>query len=511
MFDKHNFYEAQYLGARYFIKRQFRNNKKNGGLMRLQFLNRQKEIERIERAIRSESAELVIVYGRRRLGKTRLLRQVVNQNDVYFMADRSERTLQLQALGVEIGRLVPSFDQVEYPTWQALFSTLNSRVEKHLCLVLDEFPYLVQSSPELPSVIQKVVDSPDNRISLVICGSSQRMMQGFVLDSSAPLYGRAIEIIKIRPLKAPWAAEALELRGISVVEAYSVWGGVPRYWELANRFPDLETAIKGLVFDQDGILHNEPFGLLLDDMRGVRQSHSLLFLIANGHHRLSKISSRLGKNASGLTRPLANLIDLGYIKRELPFGESLKSTKRTLYKLNDPFLTFWYRFVQKNRSLLEQDLIDEVYAEFEKAFPLHIGDVWEELARDSVSALRVADVTWKPAQRWWGKGKDGREMEIDIVAESFDGRHLLLGEAKWEQSSDLNVIKRKLKQNAENLTLTKGKKLTFAYWLRNVDKSSFPDSLVYLPDDVIVPPDDGKRLLERRSKYKHLNGIKADE
>jgi len=454
--------------------------------MRLQFLNRQKEIERIKKAIRSESAELVVVYGRRRLGKTRLLRHVVRQNDVYFMADRSERSLQLHALAAEIDRIIPSFDQAEYATWQALFSTLNSRIENHLCLVLDEFPYLVQSAPELPSVIQKVVDSPDNRISLVLCGSSQKMMQGYVLDSSAPLYGRANEIIKIRPLKATWAAKALELGGISAVEAYSVWGGVPRYWELAKRFPDLETAIKDLVFDRDGILHDEPFGLLLDDMRGVTQSHSLLFLIANGHHRLSKISSRLGKNASALTRPLANLIDLGYVKRELPFGESLKSTKRTLYKLNDPFLGFWYRFVQKNRSLLEQDLVDEVYAEFKNAFPRHVGGVWEELARESVSTSKIAGLVWKPAQRWWGKGRDGREIEIDLVAESFDGRHLLLGEAKWEKDSDLNVIKSKLKQNAENLTFTMGKKLIFAYWLRKLDKSSFPGELVYLPDDIIV-------------------------
>ena len=457
--------------------------------MRLPFLNRQKEMERIEKSIRSESAELIVVYGRRRLGKTRLLRRVVNQNDIYFMADRSEKAIQLNAMAVEIGRIVPSFDQVEYSTWQALFSSLNSRVEKHLCLVLDEFPYLVQSAPELPSVVQKVVDSPDNKISLVLCGSSQRMMQGFVLDSSAPLYGRATEIVKIRPMKASWASKALGLRGISAVEAYSVWGGVPRYWELASRFPDLETAIKELVFDPDGVLHNEPFGLLLDDMRGLAQSHSLLFLIANGHHRLSKISSRLGKNASSLTRPLTNLIELGYLKRELPFGESLKSTKRTLYMLIDPFLIFWYRFVQKNRSLLEQDLVDEVYAEFEKAFPLHVSGVWEELARNSVSALRIADISWKPAQRWWGKGKDGREMEIDVVAESFDGCHLLLGEAKWEQNSDLNSIKIKLMQNAENLPFVKDKKLTFAYWLKSIDKSSFPDSLIYLPNDIIVPPE----------------------
>jgi len=143
------------------------------------------------------------------------------------------------------------------------------------------------------------------------------MMQGLILDSSAPLYGRAAEIIKVRPLEPGWIKEALSLNSIEAVEAYSVWGGVPRYWELAKIYRNQEEACKEIVLDRDGVLHNEPMRLLLDDMRGASQPHSLLSLIANGSNRLSEIAGRLGKPATSLTRPLANLT--GHRKR--PFTD----------------------------------------------------------------------------------------------------------------------------------------------------------------------------------------------
>ena len=124
---------------------------------------------------------------------------------------------------------------------------LNARAGAGVCLVLDEFPYLVQASPELPSLVQKWVDDRDCKIHLMLCGSSQRMMQGLVLDESEPLYGRAREIIKIPPLEPAWIRDALGLGWIESVEAYAVWGGVPRYWELARDFASFEEGVKDLV------------------------------------------------------------------------------------------------------------------------------------------------------------------------------------------------------------------------------------------------------------------------
>ena len=186
--------------------------------------------------------------------------------------------------------------------------------------------------------------------------------------------------------------EALNLDGIAAIESYSVWGGVPRYWELAKSYPNLEDACKELVLDRDGVLHNEPMRLLLDDMRGASQPHSLLSLIANGSNRLSEIAARLEKPATSMTRPLANLIELDYIKRDHPFGDSPRSTKRTIYRLADPFLLFWYRVVHPNSSLLERDMVNDVYHASEQKSKIQVAEVWEDLARKSTAHLDIAGI-----------------------------------------------------------------------------------------------------------------------
>jgi hypothetical protein len=430
-------------------------------------MNRTRELAKLTRVLGSPDSSLVVIYGRRRCGKSTLLQHVAKETDIYFLADQQEAPLQIQSLAVETGRTIPGFGQASYPSWEVLLSALQHQAKKGTTLILDEFPYLVQKSPELPSIIQKLIDKQQNKTNIIICGSSQRMMHGLVLDGSAPLYGRAAEIIKVRPLEPGWIKEALPLNSIEAIEAYSVWGGVPRYWELAKTYRNQEEACKELVLDRDGILHSEPMRLLLDDMRGASQPHSLLSLIANGSNRLSEIAGRLGKPATSLTRPLANLIELGYIKRDHPFGENPRSSKKTIYRLKDPFLVFWYRIVLPNQSLLERDLIDAVYAESKNLFKAQAAEIWEEMARKSTAHLNIANIRWKPAQRWWGHGRDGKNMEIDIIAESLDNKFLLFGEVKWEEKTNVKATISKLKKSVVNFPKQTDKKIILAVWCKN--------------------------------------------
>lgn len=452
--------------------------------MRLNFLNRKKEIAKLDRAFSSPEPAFVVLYGRRRCGKSTLLQHVARKTDIYYLADQQETPLQMQSLAREIGRTVSGFDQVSYPSWEVLFTAIQNQAIPGTALILDEFPYLVRKSPELPSVIQKLIDSRQNKIHIIICGSSQRMMQGLVLDSTAPLYGRALEIIKLRPLEPGWLPDALALNPIAAIEAYSMWGGVPRYWELAKPFSSREAACKELILDRDGILHEEPMRLLLDDMRGASQPHSLLALIAGGANRLSEIAGRLGKPATSMTRPLANLIQLGYIKRDLPFGESLRSSKKTLYRIEDPFLQFWYRIVLPNHSMLEQDLIDEVYLASQQKLKAQTAEVWEELARKATAHLEIAGRRWKPAARWWGNGLDGKKMEIDAVAESLDGKCLLLSEAKWGDKTNVQSVINKLEEKAVNFPKRAGKKIIPAVWCKHQPAATNKHS-VLTPVDVL--------------------------
>jgi AAA+ ATPase superfamily predicted ATPase len=343
----------------------------------------------------------------------------------------------------------------------------------------------VRGCPELPSILQRFVDQPGKKaVHLALAGSSQRMMHGLAMDASAPLYGRAREMLKLEPLRAGWLSEALGLKGRSAVEAYAVWGGSPRNWELAADYDRRGPAVDDLVLDRNGVLHGEPLRLLMDDMRSAVQPHSILSLVGAGCHRMSEIAGRLGKPAASLSRPLALLTDLGYLRRETPFGEPTRSTRRSVYRLADPFLAFWYRFVVPHESLLEIDRIDVVRERIAGSYDDHVGTVWEDLARSSAPFLKADRIDWGPAQRWWGVLGDGRPAEIDVVAESVDRKHVLLGEASWADAPPAGELVARLRELADVLPFVRGRAVHVALWLKTRPRRTI-DAIVFGPDEVL--------------------------
>lgn len=443
--------------------------------MQLPFLDRREELGRLRRALQRREASLAVVYGRRRCGKSRLLRETLSARPtLYYVGDERESVLQRAAFAAAAAATLPEFDRVAYPDWDALFSRLWEQAPRGTVLVLDEFPSLVAAAREIPGLLQKQVDRQGKRgPHVVLAGSSQRMMHGLVLDRTAPLYGRATEILKIQPLLAGWIRRAF--RSASHEEAvvrYAVWGGVPRYWELALDHPDLGTALRELVLSPLGVLHDEPIGLLLEDMRDVAQAASIASLVGQGCHRLSEIAARLEKPATSLTRPLQRLVDLGLIEREIPFAGSARDGRRGLYRIADPFLAFWFRFVEPERSRLAAGQVAAVCREALRALPQHVAGVWEDLARASVPRLEIHGRTWRPASRWWGPGLDHRPMEIDLVAESEERDALLLGEAQWGGGENAERLRRELLRKAANFPLTRGREVRLAVWLKGTARSA---------------------------------------
>jgi AAA+ ATPase superfamily predicted ATPase len=442
--------------------------------MRLPFLDRTAESRRLKAFFAGGDGGLAVVYGRRRLGKSRLLSEVLPEDRaVYYVTDDREATLQRAALAEEIGRLIPGFSNVTYPGWEELLRRFWAEAPRRAVLAIDEFPSLVASAPELPSLLQKRVDSAENRgVRVVLTGSSQRMMHGLVLDGSAPLFGRAREILRIGPLPAGWIRRGLSLRSaVAATEAFAVWGGVPRYWELAAEHRSLSAAVEQLVLSPLGVLHDEPRRLLLDDLSDTTQAGSILALIGAGSHRLSEIAGRLGKPATSLARPLARLLDLGLVRRDVPFGSSVRDSKRTAYRLSDPFLRFWFRFVEPNRSRLGAGQSPQVLREVESDLSGHVASVFEDVVRQSVPRSRYGRKVWGPAASWWGPGLDRSPMEIDVVAESEDGSTLLVGEVKWSRHVDWRRETATLRRKADNLPLARGRKRLLALWAPSPSRS----------------------------------------
>ena len=451
--------------------------------MRLKFINRERELSRLSAFLGRKGRSLACLYGRRRCGKSRLIQQaLIGKRAVYFVGDDRESPLQRRAVAREIARLMPGFDRVDYPGWDELLERWFTSAPSGAALIIDELPALVAAAPELPSLLQRHIDRPSKRSQpTILCGSSQRMMSGLLLDSTAPLYGRAQEILKLEPMQVSHLRDALSLRtSREAVESYAVWGGIPRYWELSLEHPNLSAAIAHLVLDPMGILHREPERLLLDDLRDTTQASSVLSLIASGCHRISEIGARLGRPATSLSRPLSRLIELGLVTREFPAGSSARDSKRSFYRVHDPFLQFWYRFVEPNRSRLEAGQLDLVQQDVMASWPEHLGQIWEQIARAAMAHLKVDGIRWQPGSRWWGKNTDGREIELDVVslADSHPDR-AFVGEVKLQCAPrEIPAILAELKRKALTCPVLQGKKLACKLFVLKDSRQASSDGTI---------------------------------
>ena len=453
----------------------------------MKFVDRIDEAARLKDALAREKSSLVVMYGRRRLGKSTLIKRVLSDNDVYFLADRSESQYQRTLLAKVIAQVFPDFDKLAYPDWESMFRAVNYRTDKRFTICLDEFPYLVEQSPELPSVLQKLVDEKQLKYNLVLCGSSQNMMYGLFLDSTAPLYGRADEIMRLAPIRLPYIQEALSLDAMNAIEEYSVWGGVPRYWELRENKSSLDDALWHNILSVNGTLYEEPVKLFQDDVKDIVKTSTIMSYIGTGANRLSEIAGRCNEPATNLSRPLKKLVDLGFLEKDVPFGIDEKNAKKSLYKIADPFMAFYYQFVVPNRSFIELGRRMPLEQALAAHFSEYVSMNWEKLCRDAVTGNIVNGTVYGKAKRWWGsvfnEDKKPEQVEFDVMAESLDKKYLLVGECKWTTQENGKQLTAELLRKAILLPFAQNYTIVPVLFLKNAPKDDARNAI--LPKDVI--------------------------
>lgn len=452
----------------------------------MEFVDRTTETGRLQKLLHAEKPNFIIVRGRRRLGKSTLIKRVLSPNDIYYEADKTTAANQWAQIATMASQVFPGLDSVTYTSWESLLMAINYRVTTPITICLDEFPYLVHVSPELPSVIQKLLDQDVLKYNLILCGSSQRMMYNLLYEEQSPLYGRSSADFKLAPIRLPYLKEALHLNAEDTIVEYAIWGGVPRYWVLRETSSDFHNALMEHVLSNQGLLYEEPQYLFRDDVTDLVKISTIMAVVGSGANRLSEIAGRLQETATNLSRPLAKLIDLGYLRREIPFGESAKTTKRTLYRIADPFLSFHYRFVAPNRSFIELERFAPIESQLDNQLTIHIGHWWEKICRDAVTGNTIDGITYGEARRWWGSIMvDGKpqDVELDVVAESLDHTTIMLGECKWTNGENAEVLTARLQQIAKALPFVHGKQIRYKLFLRQEPIHSLHNHLT--PEDVV--------------------------
>ncbi len=403
------------------------------------FVNRESEIQSLLERMASKKAELVIVYGRRRIGKTELLRKAFAKGrTIYFVADLGADQDQRRRFSEAVNLSYPNpLLQAETPPgWDSLLRYIITLAERdRIVLVLDEFPYLCSSNPALPSVLQRIWDEKgkDSKLYLILCGSFISFMEREVLGHKSPLYGRRtgqllVHPLLLRTLKDFFPGYSPEER----ITAYAILGGVPAYLIQFSDKLSIRQNIEKQILKPTAFLHDEVRFILMEELRDPKHYLSILQSIAFGNTRMNDIVQRTGIERGPVSKYLSVLQDLRLIEREIPVTEKHpEKSRKGIYRLSDNFFRFWFRFVLPYKSPLVEDVEGKV---MEKEILPHldnfIGQVFDkiclEIFRNHVDEKKIK-LIYDRVGRWW----NGNE-EIDLVAMAGD-EPVFVAECKWSK------------------------------------------------------------------------------
>lgn len=401
------------------------------------FVDRKEELERLRGLYASDSqGQLAVLYGRRRLGKTCLLRRFcMRLPHCYFMADRAGEVSQRKSLAIAMSTALgePLLGSVSYDDWYALFAAFDRfrPQNEKIVLILDEYQYICQVQPAFSSYIQKYWDEhwSKSNILLILCGSVTSMMYQETMAQSAPLYGRASAQLLLRPLPYQYIKDFLPgFSNNELVRFYSLGGGVPRYLELLQEYASFADALESLVLRPTGLMYQEARYLLHEEITSPHVCWSILQALGTGTGRISEIAGRLSLPANQLTRYMELLRDLHLVYREVPVLEkNPERSKKGFYQVADPFLRLWFGSIYPYDSFLEFGQMEAIRERLGPLIESHVAFCFEQLCRFYVQKNATRYNCLKVGRQWSGK------YEIDVAGVDADLQLILVGECKWSR------------------------------------------------------------------------------
>ena len=428
----------------------------------MEFIGRRKELEVLEQEYQRPGG-FVVLYGRRRVGKTTLIKEFIKgKTAIYFLATEEVESQSMKRLAGVISRATgnPTLNRVAFSDWLDLFQEVTRyRPEEKKVLVLDEFPYLVKTNPAFPSILQNAWDEflKDSNVMLILCGSLIGMMRKHALSYDSPLYGRRTAQIRLSALTFTDIHAAQPQPFERAVAQYAVTGGVPKYLEFFPPDGDLLTQIRHVILSKNGFLYEEPNFLLKDEVQSATNYFSIIRVIADGNHKLGRLAGALGLESSALTPYLSTLIELGFLVKDTPITEkNPEKSRKGLYFIADNFVRFWFRYVYPYKGELELDnqqiVLDELEKDFVQKF---VAFAYEDVCKDIFASLcRAGELDFTPSRigSYWLNDVNS-DTQIDVMAVDHQRKRLFAGECKYHSKQvdapDYYALEEKVKQSAE--------------------------------------------------------------
>jgi hypothetical protein len=449
------------------------------------FYCREDELGKLNARYDNGDFECIIIYGRRRVGKTALINEFCRDKPtIFFSALNTTGEENLESLSKAIMNFEKP-DIVSVPVYRDYDSALDEITDlaknERIVFVIDEYPYLAKAKPAISAMLQHIIDHKwcNSKLFLILCGSSMSFMQNQVLGQESPLYGRRTGQFKIEALDYRETAvfhPELSLTDNALI--YGITGGVPHYINKLNVKNDLDDAILTNLFDRSSYLYEEPANLLKQELREPAVYNAVIKAIAGGATHLNEIVTKVGETSGTCTSYVKTLIDLGIVKKETPVTE--KAGKKTIYLLDDNFFRFWYRFVPSNMSAIDSGRIARMYNKaISQYYSDYMGLVFEQMCRDYL--LYYAEnlpIDINEVGQWWGtNSKNKKQVQIDIVGTPVEGKEYIIGSCKY-RNEKIGIDELEL---LREYAVVFGKGEKYHYYI--FSKGGFTDNLIQASDN----------------------------
>ena len=457
----------------------------------MDFIGRASELATLNAEYTRESG-FVVVYGRRRVGKTTLIKEFIKDKRAFYFLATTESEAQSRKRFASVlsrGMNNPMLAKVTFDDWLDLFQLVaDDHPDEEKVLVIDEFPYLAKTNSDFPSILQNAWDEilKDHHVMLILSGSLISMMKKHALSYDSPLYGRRTAQIRLMPLPFTDVYAAQNMSFEDTVMQYAITGGVPKYMELFRPDEPLIEQIQRVILSKNGFLYEEPDFLLNEEVQAPVNYFSVLKAISDGNHKLSKIGLSIGQESSAITPYLKTLMDLGYVAKHVPITvKNPERSRKGLYYVADNFIRFWFSYVYPFKGELElgnqQIVLDQMEKDFQQKF---VAFSYESICRDIFAELcRRQQIEFTPSRigaYWCNDHED--DTEIDVAAVDNRNRRLFLGECKYHQKPVDVAVYASLQEKAKSPDLAKAfKDYEIIYGL--FSKSGFTDRLTSIAEE----------------------------
>ena len=432
-------------------------------IIKMKFYNREEELKELDHFYRKRPSMLVIT-GRRRVGKTELIKKIKNQIYLFVDPEKPEH-LMIQEFFNEIKSHLKIDELIKVETWEDLFRLIFKIAEKEEIVVsFDEFQRFLRINPSVIFQLQKFWDlnKEKSKIFLVFSGSSIGMIKKIFIENNAPLFKRAQNIIYLRPFKFDIVNAILSDFGLKSMEEkiqiYALFGGVINYYSLMDFYnvKSLTEIFQNLVLRKYAPLKNEVRDIFVEEFgREHKTYYSILLALSSGKNTKKEIEDVVEVKGTSLSPYLYDLIEiLNIVDFVLPFNER-KGSKKGRYFLKDNFFRFWFKFVFNNMSLYEKEDFTAIYGIIKKEFNSFVGYAFEDFCRELIENNKISLPFKKTTVgRWWSR----RGQEIDLVVINEESKQILFAECKWQDKVDAEKILTELKEKSKYVEWNNGKR-----------------------------------------------------